>query len=263
MAEGVAGVRSLMALTRAVSPTLEAALVSHIPRQPIDLELAVRQHEAYEALLAELGATIVQVPEAPDLPDAVFVEDCAVVFDEIAVVTRPGARARLPEVDGVAATLAAYRECAWVEGPGTLDGGDVMVAGRTVYVGRSSRTNDSGIDQLLAAIAPYDYAVVPVEFGGALHLKSVCTALDDETLFVDPRRVDVTQFRECEYLAVPGDEWVGVNTVVVRGTVVMAEGYPEASRLVESTGRAVRTVDISEFAKVEGAVSCKSILLWA
>jgi dimethylargininase len=263
MSDPTGDATGLIALTRAVSPTLEAALVSHVARQSIDMDLAVRQHAAYEALLTELGATVVPVPEAPDLPDAVFVEDCAVVLDEIAVVARPGARARLPEVDAVAATLARYRECAWVEGPGTLDGGDVLVLGQTIYVGRSSRTNDSGIDQLLAAVAPYGYAVLPVEFGGALHLKSVCTALEDETLFLDPRRVDVTQFRECEYLAVPGDEWPAVNTVLVHETVVMAAGYPEAVRLVESTGRAVRAIDISEFAKVEGGVSCKSILMWA
>ncbi len=148
-----------------------------------------------------------------------------------------------------------------MEEPATLDGGDVVIAGEAVYVGRSGRTNDAGIEQLREAVSRFGYTVTPVEFGGALHLKSVCTAIDGGTLLLDPRRVDVTQFRELEYLAVPPDEWPATNVISVNGTVVMASGNPRTKELLTSTGRQVRTVDISEFSKAEGAVSCKSILL--
>ncbi|HEX9690854.1 MAG TPA: N(G),N(G)-dimethylarginine dimethylaminohydrolase [Gemmatimonadales bacterium] len=256
-----ASLSDLVALTRAVSPHLDRCLVTHVAREPIDVDRARRQHEAYERLLEDLGAEVVRVPAAPDLPDSVFVEDCAVVVDEVAVIARPGARSRVAEIDGVAECLMRYRQCVWIEEPGTLDGGDVVIAGCAVYVGRSSRTNDSGIDQLHAAVAPYGYTAIPVEFGGALHLKSVCTALDSETVFLDPRRVDVTQFRDLEYLAVPGDEWPAANTLPVHGTIVLAAGFPQAASLLSSTGRDVRSVDISEFRKAEGAVSCKCVLL--
>ena len=144
-----------------------------------------------------------------------------------------------------------------------MDGGDVVVVGNAIYVGRSSRTNDGGIEQLQAAVQSFGYSVTSVEFGGALHLKSVCTAIDGETLLLDPRRVDVTQFREVEYLAVPPDEWPATNVISVNGTVVMADGNPQTQALLASTGRSVRAVDISEFSKAEGAVSCKSLLLRA
>jgi dimethylargininase len=205
----------------------------------------------------------VRVEAAPHLPDAVFVEDCAVVVDEVAVVTRPGARSRRGEIDDVARCLSQYRDCVMMDDPATLDGGDVVIAGAAIYVGRSARTNDAGIEQLRDAVGRFGYAVTPVEFSGALHLKSVCTAIDAETLLLDPRRVDVTQFRDMEYLAVPPDEWRATNVISVNGTVVMASGNPRTKELLASTGCQVRTADISEFSKAEGAVSCKSILLRA
>lgn len=250
----------LIALTRPVSPNFDQCELTHLQREPIDVALAESQHEAYEALLEELGAKVIAVDPAPEHPDAVFVEDCAVVVDEVAVITRPGVRSRLGEVEGIARTIAEYRDCVAMEEPATLDGGDVVIADRAVYVGRSGRTNDAGIEQLRAALEPFGYDVTPVEFGGALHLKSVCTAVDAETLLLDPRRVDVTQFRELEYLAVPPEEWTATNVVSVNGIIVMAAGYPATADLLASTDREVRIAEISEFSKAEGAVSCKSIL---
>ena len=254
---------TLVALTRPVSPTITECQLTHLQREPIDVALAEQQHAAYETLLEELGAKVVRVEAAPDLPDAVFVEDCAVVVDEVAVVTLPGTRSRLGELDGVAQCLAQYRDCVMMEEPAMLDGGDVVIAGEDIYVGRSSRTNDAGIEQLRAAVGEFGYTVTPIEFGGALHLKSVCTAIDAGTLFLDPRRVDVTQFREVEYLAVPPDEWPATNVITVNGTIVMASGNPQTKEMLTGAGREVRAVDISEFSKAEGAVSCKSILLRA
>ncbi len=252
---------TLIAITRPVSPSITECELTHLQRDPIDVALAEQQHAAYETLMGLLGAKVVRVEAAPDFPDAVFVEDCAVVVNEVAVITRPGTRSRLGEVGGVAQCLAHYRDCVMMEEPATLDGGDVVIAGEAVYVGRSGRTNDAGIEQLREAVSRFGYTVTPVEFGGALHLKSVCTAIDGGTLLLDPRRVDVTQFRELEYLAVPPDEWPATNVISVNGTVVMASGNPRTKELLTSTGRQVRTVDISEFSKAEGAVSCKSILL--
>ncbi len=253
----------LIALTRPVSKTLDQCQLSHVAREPIDLPLAKRQHTAYEALLKKLGAEVVRVDAAHELPDAVFVEDCAVVVDELAVITRPGARSRQPEVEGVAQRLAEYRTCVRIDDPGTLDGGDVVVVGHDVYIGRSSRTNDAGIQQLRDALSPFEYEVTAVEFGGALHLKSVCTVLGASTLLADPRRVDVTQFREVDYLVVPGHEWPAANTVTVNGTVVLAAGFPDTAAMLEANGLEVRAINISEFQKAEGAVSCKSILFHA
>ena len=253
----------LIAITRPVSPTITECELTLLQREPIDVALAEQQHAAYETLLELLGAKVVRVEAAPDFPDAVFVEDCAVVVNEVAVITRPGTRSRLGEVAEVARCLAQYRDCILMEEPATLDGGDVVIAGKAVYVGRSARTNDAGIEQLRGAVGRFGYTVAPVEFSGALHLKSVCTAIDDETLLLDPRRVDVTQFPELEYLAVPPGEWPATNVISVNGTIVMADGNPQTQALLASTGRAVRPIDISEFSKAEGAVSCKSILLRA
>ncbi len=253
----------LIAITRPVSPTFTECQLTHLQREPIDVALAEAQHAAYESLLEELGAKVTRVEAAPDHPDAVFVEDCAVVVDEIGVVTRPGVRSRLGEVDGIADCLARFRKMVSMVEPASMVGGDVVVTGDAIYVGRSSRTNDAGIDQLRAAVEPFGYSVTSVDFEGALHLKSVCTAIDDETLLLDARRVDVTQFRELEYLAVPPDEWPATNVITVNGTVVVADGNPQTMELLASTGRAVRPIDISEFSKAEGAVSCKSILLKA
>ncbi|MEO5818820.1 MAG: dimethylargininase, partial [Gemmatimonadaceae bacterium] len=162
----------MIALTRPVSPTLADCELTHLERVVIDVERAAQQHAAYEALLESLGADIVRAAAAPDHPDAVFVEDTAIVLDEIAVITRPGAASRRGELDAVASLLSAYRVLLTLTDPATLDGGDVIRMGRTLYVGRSGRTNEAGIEQLRRLIAPHDYRVVPVDFAGCLHLKS-------------------------------------------------------------------------------------------
>jgi dimethylargininase len=165
----------LLALTRPVSPSIVECQLTHLARQPIELARAVAEHAEYERRLAELGATVRRLPAAPTLPDAVFVEDTAVVVDELAVVTRPGAEARRPETAAVAEQLAEYRRIVPIEPPGTLDGGDVLVMDGEVYVGRSTRTNDSGIEQLRRALEPLGYRVTVIAVTRCLHLKAAVT----------------------------------------------------------------------------------------
>ena len=167
-ARPAAGAR--IALTREVSPALARCELTHLSRVPIDAALARIQHGRYEAALEALGCTVLRLPAAPDLPDAVFVEDTAVVLPEIAVVTRPGAASRRPESVATARALAAWRPLAFIEEPGTLDGGDVLRLGATLFVGVSGRSNASGIEQLRSLLEPLGYAVEAVSFAGCLHL---------------------------------------------------------------------------------------------
>ena len=161
-----------IAYTRAVSPTLADCELTHLEREPLDVARAVAEHEAYEQLLTQLGATVRRLPPEPECPDAVFVEDTAVVLDEIAIITRPGAPSRRPETRSVEAALARHRPLARIHGAATMDGGDVLVSGRRLYVGLSSRTNLEAVEQMDLAVRPLGYVVIPVRFSGCLHLKS-------------------------------------------------------------------------------------------
>ena len=152
----------LLAITRQISPRFDQCELTHLDRQPIDLDLARAQHHQYEAALRELGCDVISLPPEPDLPDSVFVEDVALVFDEIAVITRPGADSRKPETESIARALSPYRMLRTIAAPGTIDGGDVLRVGQTVYVGRSNRSNRSGVEQLQALLAPYGYRVQSV-----------------------------------------------------------------------------------------------------
>ena len=254
---------SLLAVTRPVSPSFALCELTHLAREPIDLTLAMTQHAAYERLLHSLGLAIVRVPAAPELPDAVFVEDTAVVLDEIAVITRPGAASRRGETAAVAPVLAGYRPLRSMSAPATLDGGDVLQLGRTLFVGRSSRTNDAGIEQLRNAVAPFGYDVVPVEFAGCLHLKSAVTVLPDERLLLNPAWVPAAAFPGREALFVDEREPHAANALDLEGTIVYPSQHPRTrDRLIER-GLRVATIDCSETAKAEGGVTCCSLVFAA
>src|ERR1044071_3555120 len=164
----------LTAITRAVSPSMNRCELTYLERQEIDIDRAAAQHRCYCQWLERLGARVIALSPEPDLPDAVFVEDPAVVVDEVAVMARMGAESRRPEAESLGAALAPFRPLHWMEAPATLDGGDVFRAGRTLFAGRSQRTNDQGIAQLRAVLAPFGYDVRPVDVRGCLHLKSGC-----------------------------------------------------------------------------------------
>jgi len=250
----------LTAITRKVSPRLGACEISFQQRHAIDVALAARQHTAYEALLADLGARVVSLPALPDQPDCVFVEDPAVVLDEIAIITRMGAESRRGESESLAQVLAEHRELRRMEAPATLEGGDVMRVGRTLYVGLSSRTNVAGIQQLARLVEPFGYWVTPSEVRECLHLKSACCYLGDNTVLANRAWMDVEALCGLRILDIPASEPHAANALRIGETVVLPAAHPATRALLEQSGFRVRSVDVSELTKAEGSVTCMSLL---
>ena len=250
----------ITAITRPVSRSIAQCELTHVTRTPIDLEVARRQHAEYEAALESLGVRIVRLPELPDYPDAVFVEDTALVLDEVAVLTRPGAESRRGEVDAMAEALAPFRRTVRITGEATLDGGDVLRLGRTLYVGRSRRTSAEGVAALGALVAPYGYAVCEVPVRGALHLKSAATQVGPEWILVNPEWVDAAHFEGYDALTVDAGEPFAANAVLVNGAVVHSTAFPRTQAMLRAHGIRVVGVDASELAKAEGGVTCCSLL---
>lgn len=253
----------LTAITRPVSPTITDCDLAFHARQPIDPARAARQHDTYCDLLRSLGAQVVVLPAAPELPDAVFVEDTAVVVDELAVITTPRMPARQREVPSVAEALAAYRPLHHLEGTATLEGGDVLRIGRAIYVGRSERTNDEGIAQVTAVLTPHGYTVAPVEMQGCLHLKSAVTAVGNHTVLVNPHWLDLAPFARYEVVPIAPEEQGAANAVLIGDAVLLPASFPRTRALLEARGIRVHVVDVSELQKAEGAVTCCSILFEA
>jgi dimethylargininase len=254
------GPSTLIAVTRPVSPTLARCQLTHLAREPIDVTRATSQHAAYEELLASLGATVVRVAPAPQLPDAVFVEDTAVVLEEAAVITRPGAPTRQGEPPAVASVLAQYRRLLAMTPPATLDGGDVLQIGRTLYTGRSGRTNQEGIQQLQRLLAPFEYQIIPVEFTECLHLKSAVTYIGDGLLLLNPAWVAAKSFPSLEVLAIDPREPLAANALRVADTVVYPASFPRTGERLLQRGLRVAPIDCSELTKAEGAVTCCSLV---
>ena len=251
----------LIAITRAVSPALAECELTHREREPIDVAIAAAEHAVYEAVLRSLGAAIVRAREEPGLPDAVFVEDAAVVVDEIAVMTNPGAATRRQEVESVAEILRTYRPIATIESPGTLDGGDVLRVGRRLYVGMSSRTNAEGAAQLQALLDPWSYEVIPVAVTGCLHLKSAITLVAEGLLLLNPAFVRRECFDGMDTIAVARSEPDAANALLIGGAVVFPAHFPETARYLEHAGIHVVPVPCTQIAKAEGGVTCCSLLL--
>lgn len=253
----------LLAITRPPTDALTRCALTHLDREPIDIRRAIAQHRGYEEALSRLGAKVISLPPGPDLPDAVFVEDVAIVLDEIAVITRPGTPSRLPEVATVEERLAAYRPLLRIEAPGSLDGGDVMRVDRVLYVGRSSRTSEAGIAQLAEAIGPFGYEVRPVPVTGCLHLKSACSHLGGGLVLVNREWIEAEALQDVELLDVPAAHPGSANSFLVGATVVMAAGFPETAEVVRAAGRTVETVELSELRKAEAGGSCMSLVFEA
>jgi len=251
----------LIALTRGVSPRINECELSFIERQAIDVPRAVRQHRNYQELLKSLGVSVTEIPADKDCPDCCFIEDTAIMLDELAIICRPGSEARLREVDGVLPNIHQYRrDILRIEAPATLEGGDVLRVGRTLFVGLTQRTNGEGTELLQKHIAPHGYAVKAVEVTGALHLKSVCTAVDEHTIVADPTRFDLAPFRGFDVIEVPPDEWMAANILLVNQTVCMHSGFVQTNALLQERGYDVRTVDIPEFLKAEAGLTCMSLV---
>ncbi|WP_374009740.1 dimethylargininase [Leifsonia sp. LS-T14] len=247
-----------IALVRIPAANLADGLTTHIDREPVDTELADKQWDAYVAALSGAGWQTVEVASADRLADSVFVEDTAVVFGDTAVIALPGAESRQEEPAGTEAALRAQGlRLERIEAPGTLDGGDVLKVGSTVYVGRGGRTNAEGIRQLRAIVTPLGYSVVAVPITKALHLKTAVTALPDGTVIGYEPIVDEPRIFE-RFLPVPEAHGTAV-VVLADDTVLMSSSAPQSVALVESLGYTVIQVDISEFEKLEGCVTCLSI----
>ena len=248
------------AIVRDVPPSFDEALCA--APVPIDVARAAEQHAAYRAALASWGLTVERLPADATYPDGCFVEDTAVVAGKLAVITRPGAPSRRGEVDAVAAALAQYVELSWMEGPATLDGGDVLRAGKRFVVGRSARTNEDGIAALRAAVAPRGYEVraVPME-EGVLHLKCVCSPLADDLVLVAEGTIDPAAFAPARVIVVPRDEAYAANAVAWNGRALLPAGHPRTKRLVEAAGFTVTELDNSELRKADSALTCLSVLV--
>ncbi len=251
----------LTAITRKVSPSLAKCELSHLAREPIDVDLAAEQHAGYEKALTSLGCDVVSLPAEPDLPDSVFIEDTAVVLGTLAVITRPGAESRRAETASVANALAPHRELVSIEEPGRLDGGDVLTVGARVYVGLSGRTNEAGARQLRAHLMPRGYMVEAVPLRNCLHLKSAATLVSACLVLVNPDFVDATAFRDMNFVHVDPSEPLAANALRVGGDVVFPKAYPRTLERLLARHIRVTPVDVSELAKAEGGVTCCSLIL--
>ena len=250
----------LVAITRPPTDALLRCELTHLEREPIDFQLAADQHRGYEEALRALGAEVVSLPPEPQLPDAVFVEDTALVLDEIAVMMNPGAASRVPEVDTVARVLRTYRSLAHIIPQGTIDGGDVLCAGRTIYVGVSSRTNREAVAQLSAIAAPHGYEVRAVQVSSCLHLKSACTYVGENTVLANCAWLPSDAFAGLNVIDVAEDEPRAANTFFVGDTLVMADNFPKTRAKLEAAGRAVCPVPLTELQKAEAGGSCMSLV---
>jgi len=271
----------LLALTRAVPRSIDRCELTHLARTPIDYARAVEEHAAYERCLRELGCQVQRLPDAPEQPDSVFVEDTAVVFDEVAVIARPGAASRRGEVDATIAALRPHRRLAFIEAPATLDGGDVLVTPGRVFVGITARTNTDGARQLAAYLRPLGFETIPVPVAQCLHLKSAVTIAGflppkggsyKDTLWlppsggramlvINPDWIDVAPFDGFDLIDVDPSEPAAANVLPIGGRVICAEEHPRTRARIEERGFLTAPVPAGELAKAEGGVTCCAVIV--
>jgi dimethylargininase len=250
----------LTAITRAVSPAIVHCELSFIDRKPIDLAVAQEQHHAYEKLLGELGARVISLPPERDLPDSLFVEDPAIVLDELAVIFPLGTETRRREAPSLADALSRFRKLAYVSLPGTLEGGDVLCIDRKLFVGLTRRSNAEGIHQLAAIVAPYSYEVVAVSVTGCLHLKSAVTYLGRNALLANRAWFDSAPLAGFEWVDVDPDEPHAANALALAGTIIFPASFPRTRARIEARGFSVTPLDISELQKAESGLTCSSLV---
>ena len=250
----------LTAITRAVSPGIVNCELTHVVRQSIELAKAEEQHRAYQALLEKCGARVISLTAEPALPDSMFVEDPAIVLDELAIVFPLGTETRRPEAALIAQALAKVRKLARVELPGQVEGGDVLRIGRSLFAGLSSRTNAEGIRQLASIVAPYGYQVVSVAVTDCLHLKSAVTYVGRNTLLANRAWFDTKPFAGFAWIDVAAEEPHAANALAIGGTVIFPASFPRTRARLEALGFHVTLLDISELQKAESGLTCSSLL---
>lgn len=256
----------LTAITRAVSPSLASCELTWLPRVAIDVGKAVAQHHAYEEALRDAGARVISLPALPEYPDAVFVEDPAIVLDEVAVITSMGVESRRGERESLAASIAEFRPLIWMRLPAKLEGGDVMRIGNDLFVGLSARSDAAGVAQLGDELRAFGYRVHGVELRDCLHLKSACTYIGDGgtgegCVLANRAWFDAAAVAgPWRFIDVAAEEPGGANALRARETVLMPDAFPKTTEILRETGFRVRALDLSELLKAESGVTCSSLV---
>jgi dimethylargininase len=252
-------IKMLTVITHKPSPALQLCELTFLESQKIDFQRALQQHQAYCSMLEGCGARVVQLNENNHLPDSVFVEDPIIVFNEFAVLTSMGVESRRPEGAALERFFQKHRTIKRIWLPAKIEGGDVLKVGKRIYVGESPRTNTLGIEALTDSIEPLGYEVIPVKVKGCLHLKTGCTALDDETFLINTEWVDQTPFERFTIINTLPEEPFGANVLPLNGHICMNGSFPKTMELVATLGYSVASVDISEFVKAEAGLTCMCI----
>jgi len=253
----------LTAITRKVSSALADCELSFIPRQPIDMDKARAQHHAYEEALDKLGARVISLPEEPELPDSMFVEDPALVLDEVAVICPLGTETRRKEAPSLAAALEKYRKLGYVKLPGLLEGGDVLRVGKKLFAGFTKRSNPEGIRQLAVIVAKFGYEVTAVPVTGCLHLKSAVTYLGRNTLLANRAWFDAGRIAGFEWIDVDPKEAHAGNALAISDSVIFPASFPKTRQKIEAHGFKVLSLDIGELQKAESGLTCSSLMFEA
>lgn len=250
-----------IAITRDVSPRFNECEITHIDRTPIDLDIARAQHHAYVKALEQLGCDVMELPAEADLPDSVFVEDTAFILPEVAVITRPGADSRKPETESIIRALSPHKKLIHIHEPATMDGGDVIVLGKSIYVGLSTRSNQDAIDQLNEYLGEYGYIVTGIQTRGCLHLKSAVTRVTDNTLLINKNWVEIHHFEKYELIDIDPSESYAANCLPVGDSIIYPTSFPKTRARLEERGFKIVSVEVDELAKAEGAVTCCSLVI--
>jgi dimethylargininase len=250
----------MTAITRKASSSLANCELSFIERKPIEMEKARTQHHAYEALLEKLGAKVISLPEERDLPDSMFVEDPAIVLDEVAIICPLGTETRRKEAPSLAAALEPFRKLAYVKLPGMLEGGDVLRVGKKIYAGLTERSNPEGIRQLAVIAEHHGYELTAVPATGCLHLKSAVTYLGRNTLLGNRAWFQWKRFAGFDWVDVDPTEPHAGNALGIGETIIFPASFPKTRARIEEKGFHVESLDISELQKAESGLTCSSLL---
>lgn len=250
-----------IAITREVSPRFDECEITYIDRSSINLEIARAQHREYIQALKALGCEVIELAAETDLPDSVFVEDTAFILPEAAVITRPGAASRRPETDSIARALEPYRNLLFIREPATVDGGDVLVLGKDIFVGMSTRSSRAAVDQMNELLAGFGYSAHPVEMHDCLHLKTAVTRVDERTLLINPGWLESRHFAGFDCIEIDPAEPFAANCLPVNGEIIFPAAFPKTRARLAARGYKVRDVPVDELAKAEGAVTCCSLMI--
>lgn len=250
----------MLALTHIPSPRMSECELTHVERTPIDHALALAQHGEYCEMLRRCGVVVQVLDVNVDHPDCAFIEDVGIVLDEIAILASFGTASRRGERDAIEPVLRRYREVRRIDLPAQIEGGDVLQIGRTLFVGLSSRTNSAGISALECVVRPLGYSVVAVPVRGCLHLKTACTAVNDELLLINPAWIDAQPLEGFARMHVPDEEPWAANVLRIGDRVCLSSQHGRTASMIRQRGLEVLSVDISEFARAEAGVTCLSIL---